>query len=85
MGKLSSSGTPGQKIRVLFLQGQISDLPRHTELNMMSYSRAWDVNDAPAEYIDLLRKSITEIEIEITRLEGKYKMSQELGELIDSG
>ena len=40
---------------------------------------AWEVSDAPVNYIELLKKSIIGIEIDITRLEGKYKMSQEMG------
>jgi transcriptional regulator len=36
----------------------------------------WAVQDAPAEYIDSLIRAIVGVEIEITRLEGKWKMSQ---------
>ncbi|WP_194724814.1 FMN-binding negative transcriptional regulator [Noviherbaspirillum malthae] len=36
----------------------------------------WAVGDAPAEFIDALLKQIVGIEIEITRLEGKWKVSQ---------
>ncbi|CRK43197.1 hypothetical protein BN1723_016135 [Verticillium longisporum] len=39
----------------------------------------WKVTDAPDKYIELLRKSIIGIEIDIDRLEGKFKMSQEMG------
>ena len=38
----------------------------------------WTVDEAPESYIELLRKNIVGVEIEITRLEGKWKMSQEL-------
>lgn len=38
---------------------------------------AWSVKDAPEKYIGLLTKAIMGIEIEVTRLEGKFKMSQE--------
>ncbi|KIW56001.1 hypothetical protein PV05_04704 [Exophiala xenobiotica] len=62
-----------------YLQKQISDLSYHAETNVMGYSKPWGVNDAPDRYIELLRKNIIGIEVEITRLEGKYKMSQELG------
>ncbi len=40
----------------------------------------WEVSDAPALCIELLKKSIIGIEINIKCLEGKYKMSQELGD-----
>lgn len=67
-----------------FLQRQISDLSRHAESNIMGYIggdrlKPWEVADAPERYVDLLRKNIIGVEIEITRLEGKFKMSQELG------
>ncbi|KAF4580273.1 hypothetical protein EYR40_003207 [Pleurotus pulmonarius] len=37
------------------------------------------VSDAPERYVDILKKSIIGIEIEVARLEGKFKMSQEMG------
>ena len=61
-----------------FLQTQIHDLSNHAETSIMGYQKPWNVDDAPEKYIDLLRKNIIGIEIEITRLEGKHKMSQEL-------
>ncbi len=36
----------------------------------------WTVNDAPESYIDGLLRAIVGIDITITRLEGKWKMSQ---------
>lgn len=63
-----------------FLQQQVSDLSRHAEMNVMGYDRPWSVDDAPERYIELMKKSILGIEIDITRLEGKWKMSQELAE-----
>ena len=67
-----------------FLDKQISDLSYHAETSVMGYTggdkpKPWDVTDAPERYVDLLKKNIIGISIEITRLEGKYKMSQELG------
>ena len=40
---------------------------------------AWTVDEAPERYIELLAKGIIGIEIQIDRLEGKFKMSQEMG------
>lgn len=37
---------------------------------------AWAVSDAPADFVDGMLRGIVGIEIEITRLEGKWKMSQ---------
>ena len=67
-----------------FLSKQISELSQHAESNMMGYTgvdgrkKAWGVTDAPERFIDLLKKNIIGVEIEVTRLEGKWKMSQEL-------
>ncbi|KAJ4374782.1 hypothetical protein N0V83_001858 [Neocucurbitaria cava] len=68
-----------------FLSKQIRDLSQYAEENVMGYDGkdgrrgAWKVDDAPEKYVDLLQKAIIGIEIEIERLEGKFKMSQELG------
>jgi transcriptional regulator len=36
----------------------------------------WHVADAPDDYIDAMLRAIVGIEIEVTRLEGKFKLSQ---------
>lgn len=36
----------------------------------------WAVSDAPADYIDGMLRAIVGIEITVTRLSGKWKMSQ---------
>lgn len=36
----------------------------------------WQVGDAPAEFVAGLERAIVGVELEITRLEGKWKMSQ---------
>jgi transcriptional regulator len=67
-----------------YLSKQISDLTKHAEGSIMEYTGtngkpdAWGVSDAPSHYIELLRKNIIGIEIEISRMEGKFKMNQEL-------
>lgn len=38
--------------------------------------RPWSVGDAPAEYIEQQLRAIVGLELTITRLEGKWKMSQ---------
>lgn len=64
------------------LQKQISDLSHHAETSIMGYvgegKKPWQVTDAPDRFFDLLKKNIVSIEIEVTRLEGKFKMSQEM-------
>ncbi|KAJ5780371.1 hypothetical protein N7457_005531 [Penicillium paradoxum] len=66
-----------------FLAKQLHDLSQHTEQSIMGYTggekpKAWEVADAPKEYTDLLKKNIVGIEIRITKLQGKFKMSQEM-------
>ncbi|KAK1727772.1 transcriptional regulator PAI 2-type [Colletotrichum acutatum] len=67
-----------------FLSKQIDDLSRHTETSIMDYTGKgdrpgpWKVADAPERYIELMKKNIIGIEISIDRLEGKFKMSQEM-------
>jgi len=67
-----------------FLGKQIADLTSHAEGTVMNYTgiggrpAPWQVSDAPSSYIDILKKSIIGIEITIDRLEGKYKMTQEM-------
>ncbi|KAF9265246.1 transcriptional regulator [Marasmius fiardii PR-910] len=61
-----------------FLSKQIDDLSRWGEREIMKYEAPWTVEDAPRSFIEVLKKAIIGIEIEITSLGGKYKMSQEM-------
>jgi transcriptional regulator len=66
-----------------YLQKQLRDLTKHSEETIMHHTGgenlpAWEVSDAPARFIELLKNSIIGVEIDIKRLEGKYKMSQEM-------
>ncbi|KAH8167178.1 hypothetical protein CIB48_g1092 [Xylaria polymorpha] len=69
---------------VAFLSKQTSDLSEHSETSVMGYTgtagkpKPWKVSDAPERFVELLQKNIIGIEIEIDRLEGKFKMSQEM-------
>ncbi len=47
-----------------------------TENNERDQPQPWRVSDAPAEFIDTMLKAIVGIEISITRLTGKWKVSQ---------
>ncbi|GAA6021379.1 hypothetical protein JCM10207_002028 [Rhodosporidiobolus poonsookiae] len=63
-----------------FLAQQIADLSREGEASMgFTGAKAWSVDDAPAGYVKQLKRAIVGVEIEITRIEGKAKMSQEMG------
>ncbi|KAK6224313.1 hypothetical protein QIS74_02640 [Colletotrichum tabaci] len=69
-----------------FLARQIHDLSQLGETSVMGYTGEggrpgpWKVTDAPERYVELSRMAIVGIEITIDRLQGKFKMSQELGE-----
>jgi transcriptional regulator len=63
-----------------FPQQKISDLTKHSEETIMHHTSggnlsAWEVSDAPSRFIEILNKNIIRIEINIKRLEGKFKMS----------
>ena len=47
-----------------------------TDSNEAAIQSGWKVSDAPAEYIQNLSKAIVGIEIRITSMEGKRKLSQ---------
>lgn len=74
----------------LFLHQQLSDLAILGEEGVMGYARgdgrideggstvpAWKIADAPEEYIAVLKKNIVGMKVEITRVEGRFKVSQE--------
>jgi len=56
-----------------YVRGLVARLTRTHEA---SQEKPWKMGDAPAEFIDTLLKSIVGLEIEITRLVGKSKLSQ---------
>ncbi len=47
-----------------------------TDTNERARPERWRVSDAPADFIDTMLKGIVGIEIKITRLTGKWKVSQ---------
>ena len=47
-----------------------------TDTHEASSATPWNVSDAPAEYIESMAKGIVGIELDIERLEGKWKVSQ---------
>jgi transcriptional regulator len=61
-----------------FLQNLLIDLTNQQEGKMDK--KAWKVADAPDGYVQALKKGIIGLEIVITRIEGRYKLSQEMGE-----
>lgn len=68
-----------------YLSKAIADLSHQSEVSLgydgrEGRAKEWEVNEAPERYIGLLKKSIVGVSVEITRLGGKFKMSQELKE-----
>lgn len=63
-----------------FILKQVEDLTIQQESKDEKKKVPWKVSDAPNRYIELLSKAIIGISIKVDRLEGKYKMSQEMGE-----
>ena len=70
-----------------YLHKQISDLTLLSETRFMNYdenadsdrSKPWSLEEAPVNYVNLLKQAIIGIEIEIDRIEGKFKMSADKG------
>ncbi|EJD34491.1 negative transcriptional regulator [Auricularia subglabra TFB-10046 SS5] len=60
-----------------YLQAAVDDLSRFSETQIAKHEKPWEVADSPRNYIELLKKAIIGIEIEITDMGGKWKMSQE--------
>ena len=56
-----------------FLRGLVARLTRTHEA---AQPRPWKMGDAPADHVDALLKAIVGLEVEITRLVGKFKLSQ---------
>ncbi|KAF2142346.1 uncharacterized protein K452DRAFT_286774 [Aplosporella prunicola CBS 121167] len=64
----------------VFLSKQLSDLSLFGETQIMGYDKPWQTSDAPTAYIDLRKKAIIGIQIDVERMGGKWKMNQESGE-----
>ncbi|MET0518314.1 MAG: FMN-binding negative transcriptional regulator [Burkholderiaceae bacterium] len=56
-----------------YVRGVVARLTRQHEA---SQPKPWRMTDAPPDYIATLLQAIVGIEVEITRLEGKFKLSQ---------
>ncbi|KAF9029025.1 hypothetical protein BDZ89DRAFT_1065727 [Hymenopellis radicata] len=61
-----------------FLQTQLEELASMCE-GRYTEGEPWRVSDAPERFVEVLKKAIVGVEIEITKVVGKSKMSQELG------
>ncbi|KAH8819374.1 putative FMN-binding domain-containing protein [Xylogone sp. PMI_703] len=69
-----------------YLKTVLDDLARLGEVDIMKHTGKWghpvpwQISDMPQSFYELLRKNIIGVEIDITRLEGKFKASQELNQ-----
>ena len=67
------------KIRIMddenYVRGVVARLTR-THEPRVNAEKAWKMGDAPKEYIDAMLQAIVGIEIEITKIVGKSKLSQ---------
>lgn len=54
----------------------LDHVTRQTELREAGQAKPWHVSDAPANFVDTLLGAIVGIEITITQLVGKWKVSQ---------
>jgi transcriptional regulator len=59
------------------LEAHLRSLTAHHE---EQFAERWEIDDAPREYIEGNMKGIVGLEMTITRLEGKWKVSQNRGE-----
>lgn len=55
------------------LLGIVTDLTKYHEAGS---ERPWNVSDAPADYVDRELKSIVGFEMQVTKIEGKWKLGQ---------
>ena len=58
---------------VQWLRSHVSQM---TDLHESTYQSTWKLDDAPEEYVQMMLKAIIGIEIEISSLVGKFKLSQ---------
>ena len=56
-----------------WLRGQLEGLTAHNEA---AFDKPWSVSDAPSDYVEKMIQAIVGIEMVITRLIGKWKVSQ---------
>ena len=62
-------------------------IARLTKTHESPQANPWKMSDSPREYIDMMVKSIVGIEVEVTRLVGKFKLSQnkEARDILEAG
>jgi transcriptional regulator len=69
-------GRPEVKDDAVWLRRHVGELTAQQE---KAEVRPWDVSDAPERYVEIMLRGIVGFRFVITRLEGKWKMSQNRG------
>jgi transcriptional regulator len=68
-------------VRFFHERGRLLDLvTRLTDRHEGPRAHPWKVSDAPPDYVEAMLAGIVGVELTITRLEGKWKASQNKGE-----
>lgn len=62
-------------------------IARLTKTHESTQANPWKMSDSPKDYIDMMVKNIVGIEVEITKLVGKFKLSQnrEVRDILEAG
>ncbi|KAH6915784.1 transcriptional regulator PAI 2-type [Coprinopsis sp. MPI-PUGE-AT-0042] len=65
-----------------FLQQQLEDLTTEQEAKVAvaQDEERWQVSDAPVNHVEQEKKRIVGMEIKITKIEGRFKLGQEVGD-----
>lgn len=58
------------------VEWKLALLEKLTNTHEQTQSAPWSMSDAPQEYIDRLQAAVVGVEIEVTGIQGKFKLSQ---------
>jgi transcriptional regulator len=70
---VEARGTPALKDDPVWLRAQIEELTQRQEGGR---AHPWAVGDAPDDYVEAMIRAVVGVEIAVTALEGKWKVSQ---------
>jgi transcriptional regulator len=79
-GRMRVVHEKGEEETGQWLQRQVEELTGESEGRIMGEGegKGWKVGDAPAGYIEVMKKGILGVEVVVESVVGKWKMSQEL-------
>ncbi|AWX99235.1 transcriptional regulator [Marinomonas primoryensis] len=67
------------------VEWKLALLEKLTNTHEQTQSAPWSMSDAPQEYIDRLQAAVVGVEIEVTDIQGKFKLSQNQSDENKSG